>query len=200
MPTDDVNASLPDVPEETSTEEVTEETQQEPLEITDDDIKSHPLYQDLEKKHSAARKGLDDKAKEVKKLKHLIVDDTPEEKEEVVEQSTAFTVEEKELLKWEIKNQDKIDLCQEDYDEYVTQGVSPKLSLRLALQDKGITDSNISDHLRQISSGQPDVSVNREAASDITEEERKDMEMWGYSEETLKRQKQLKKERITQGA
>ena len=181
--TDNSNASAPD------------ESHQEKPEITDDLIKSHPLYQDLEKKHSAARKGLDDKAKEVKRLKQAIVDDEPEAQEEKVEEAKGFTQDEKDLLKWEIKNQDKIDLASEEFEKYRSKGYQPEDALRLALDDKGISKTNLPEHLRQISSGVPGATVNRESVSDVTDKEREWMKEYGYSEETLKAHKKLKAER-----
>ena len=166
------------------------------------DAKGHPKVKELEEalsqekeRSSLLHKGLTDKAAEVKRLKTALVGEEEEVKEEKVEESTKFTEDEKTLLKWEIKNQDKIDLVTEEYEKYRSEGVKEKIALRLALDDKGITKSNISEHMRQISAGQPAASVDREPASDITPEERKRMEIFGYSEETLVAHKKLQAER-----
>src|SRR5687768_9821613 len=78
--------------------------------LTEDAIKAHPLYQEIERKHAAARQGLDQKSVELKKLKSALLSDEPEP--EPVEPPVA-TKEDlssmKDQIRWELKNEKQIE-------------------------------------------------------------------------------------------
>ena len=153
MPTDNVNAS--------------EQTTQVPPatpEITDDLIKSHPLYQDLETKHAAARKGLDEKAIENKKLKQLVVGEEPEQPktpEFATKEDVAST---KAQLKWELSNEKAIGLADKNglYSKLLSEGKTPVDALDLALFREGLSPKSISeDSMRQAAVSSPSAGVDR---------------------------------------
>lgn len=155
MPTDEiVNAS--------------EQTSQDPPaapEITDDLIKSHPLYQELSTKHAAARKGLDEKAIENKKLKQLVVGEEPIEETKAPEFATKEDVAStKEQLKWELANDKAIGLADKNglYSTLLSEGKSPKDALDLALFREGFNPKTIStDSMRQAAAASPSAGVDR---------------------------------------
>ena len=181
-----------DVTPDTQTETPTEAPAPEATEVSEDDVKSHPTYKELQEKSEAheqdakTAEGRLKKANEEKnRYKKALVDEEevePEEKEETP--SVGFTQKDKDDLKWEIKNQNKIDLAQEEYESYREKGMNSPDALRLAHLDKGITEENVSEHLRQSESSVPGGNVHRDDKPEIPESVRKDMEIWGYSEET----------------
>jgi hypothetical protein len=136
MPTDDlteVTASSPDA-----------EAQQEDSDSSDD-LASHPKYQELRKKHSAARKGLDDKAKELKAAKaelarlKVLAGESEEEPEQPEEGSQYVTKDEL----WEIAHKREIELYADDeYKEDVKAGIPREKALRYATLRHGTGDNS----------------------------------------------------------
>lgn len=154
MPTDDiVNAS-----------EQTVDTLPASPDITDDLIKSHPLYQDLETKHAAARRGMDEKAIENKKLKQLVVGEEPEKTELPETATKADLATTKEQIKWELSNEKAIGLADKNglYSTLLSEGKSQKDALDLALFREGFNPKSISeDSIRQASAASPSAGVDR---------------------------------------
>jgi len=164
MPTDDiVNAS--------------EQTSQDPPanpEITDDLIKSHPLYQDLSEKHAAARQGFDQKSIELKKLKSAFLNDDEDEIEDEVLEPPAATKQDlstmKDQIRWELKNEKQIELADKNgkFTTYLSEGITSDKALKLALFDEGITnDAARSESVRQSSVSAPSVTVDRSGGSSL---------------------------------
>lgn len=148
MPTDDqteVTALSPDA-----------EAQQEDSDSSDD-LESHPKYAELKKKHSAARKGLDDKAKELKLAKaelarlKVLAGESEEEPEESEEDSKYVTKDEL----WEIANKREIQLYADDeYKEDVKAGIPRDKALRYAMLRGGVSDNSARrDRLEAMASG-----------------------------------------------
>jgi hypothetical protein len=155
----------------------------------DDPIRSHPLYKELEEKHSAARKGLDDKAKELKRIKTALLNDEPVSPAPTAPKSDAQKM--KEDIVWEMRNEEKISLASKEYESYVADGIPRDKALKLALLDKGITDDkSLSEHLRQQASSAPPSGVNRDGGAPLegeTPAERAERLQMGVSDAVAKK-------------
>ena len=179
MPTDEatqpeVNAPSPDV-----------STHQETPEITDDLVKSHPLFQELEKKHAEARKGMDHANIKMRKLEKSLKEDNGDDTKE--EKAPDDIDDWKNLVKWELSHSDDIAVAEEEYETYKSKGYSKEDSLRLAHLDKGITHAPSEDRKSTPTTG--GATVNRDLKPSIPDDARKDMAIWGYSEETYLKHK-----------
>jgi hypothetical protein len=140
--------------------------------ITDDIIKSHPLYQELETKHAAARKGMDEKAIENKKLKQLVVGETIEEKKEPEVATKEDLATTKAQLKWELQNEKAIDLADKNglYSKLISEGKSPKDALDLALFREGLNPTQLSEaSMRQAAAASPSAGVDRTSSDSPVE-------------------------------
>ncbi|UOF79915.1 hypothetical protein [Caudoviricetes sp.] len=134
-------------------------------EITDDFIKSHPLFKELETKHAAARTGMDKFAIENKRLKTLVVGEeaTPSEPEPKPA-TTNDLVAMKDEIRWELKNEQQIELANKNgkYDEYLAQGKAKADALKLALFDEGISNNaKNSEIMRQAAASTPAQGIDR---------------------------------------
>lgn len=172
MPTDentveetvDVNASDSDA----------SDAHQDDSETTDDSQESHQEDDEMKKKYAAARKGLDDKAKENKSLKaelakykSLAGDEEPEETEEEPIDSDALN-----KLEWKLMNKDRIDLVKEEYDRILEEGfdgemVSQKVALELA--ERMMKVDNTAKRDRQASASSERSFNNRSGGEPFTE-------------------------------
>lgn len=168
--------------------------------ITDEVITSHPKFKELEQKYSAARTGMDTSnlskkqlAAEVARLKVL----AGEEETAPPEEKPAFvTRAELEAKAWELSNKKDLDLyADETYKEELSQGIPPAKALEYAKLRYQSNPQNAKVQRQQAMSSQGSTSVRDLSDVEITDEDRADMKMWGYSEETLLKQKRMKKER-----
>ena len=150
---------------------------------------------EAKQRESDARKGMDEAKIEAKKLKEeneRLKKIALGEKEEKIEEKKPEYLTKDEfntVVKFELSNQDKIQLNSEGYESYKEKGYSPQDSLRLAHLDKGITSDTMADHLRQSQSSQGSASTDRSDAKVVPPEVREDMKKWGYSEETYLKNK-----------
>lgn len=134
MPTDEnVNAS----------EQTVEKTPPAQPEITEDAVKAHPLYQELEKKHSAARQGMDKANIELK-------------------QKPAEAPSEDETL-WLIENAAEVKLVKDEFASYKAKGYSKDDALRLAKLDKGLISGSKAENIRQAATATAPATVDRSA-------------------------------------
>lgn len=174
MPTDEtqsVNAS----------EEQTAKAPLAPPEITEDAIKAHPLYQGLEEKYAAARKGMDEANIEKKKKTT-----SPEVK------STSSLDEEE--VDFRIQHIDELKVYGSTYKELRSKGYDRSDALELAKlkHQKSTTQSAEA----QAANSSPSPVANRSISSDvITDQDQQDMQTWGFSKETLIAHKKLKQQR-----
>lgn len=201
MPTDeettDVNASK-------QTEEVKEtegeETETLPAEtLTEDAVKAHPKYKELEEKHAAARTGMDESNVSKKELKSEIARLkvlAGEEETETEEEEKPLTRAELNDKLWLLQNAKDIEIySDEEYEKDIADGIPKEYALKTAkLRGKSDPDKVRLENLKQTASGSS--ANNRELESDeITEKDRKGQKKWGYSDKAILKQKQLKKER-----
>lgn len=175
--------------------------QQNYPEISDEVITSHPKYKELEEKHSAARTGMDKSNLTKKQLEaevaRLRVMAGEEEQVEVVEAKPSFvTREELQSTAWEIAHAKDLELYgDEEYKNEVSSGIPKETALKYAKLrfQKSPNQVQVSRQQSMASSGQ--TSTRDLSNVDITDEDRADMKLWGYSEKTLLKQKELKRAR-----
>lgn len=132
--------------------------------ISDDLIKSHPLYKDLETKHAAARQGMDIANVENKKLKTLLVGEKPEEPKAPEAATKDDLASTKAQIKWELANEAAIGLADKNglYSKLISEGKTPQDALDLALYREGFTPkTRSSESMRQASAASPSAGVDR---------------------------------------
>lgn len=175
MPTDEVtNAPL----------EPTDPVNAQTPVITDEQVKSHPLFLEAKKREAEARKKMDEAAIENKRLKAAVVGEEPKEEESKPQYITKDALEQ---AKWEIAHEKEIDLAAEEYRSYLSSGYKPKDALRLAHLDKGIRSENP----KVGGTAQPGATVDRSPTEDISPEVQEDMRQFGYSKETYLKYKDM---------
>lgn len=190
MPTDDnVNASGSDD---------SNESQQNKSEVSDETIVSHPKYKELEEKHAAARKGMDQSnltkkqlEAEVAKYKTLAgVEEEPEPEEE-----KPLTRAELQEQLWELKHAKDVEVySDEEYENDIKNGIPRDYALKTAkLRAQANPDKARLERQKLNASGSG--STRELDDTDLTEKDRENMAKWGYSEDAIRKQKALKKER-----
>ena len=188
MPTDDqVNASGSDA-----------HAQQDYPNISDEVITSHPKYRELEEKHSAARTGMDKSNLTKKQLEaevarlRVLAGEEAEVKETKPEPSPYVTKEEL----WETQHAKDLELYgDEQFQKEVEQGIPRHIALNYAKlrYEKAPNNAQV---MRQQSMASAGSTSTRDLSNvEITDEDRKDMKEWGFSEKTLLKHKALKKAR-----
>lgn len=188
MPTDDNNDNA------STSDATTEDAQQETPTISDEDVTSHPKYKELQEKHSAARKGMDnsnltskEKDAEIARLKVLAGE---EEESEPEEQPAYATKEDLAKSAWELKNASRIELVDEEYNKILSEGfegdpVTNAVALELA--EKAMKVDNGGSE-RQSAMSQP---------STTTRKTEPDVELTEYDTKfglTAERKRELEKE------
>lgn len=162
---------MPTVEHDNAPGQTVETTPPAAPEISDDAITSHPKYKELEGKHAAARKGLDQYAVENKKLKKLVVGDDAEEEAPSPKPATTQDLESvKQEIRWELKNEQQISFADKNgkYSEYVKQGKSREDALKLALYDEGFSNNAVaSDGVRQVATSGPSPHIHRSEEAPI---------------------------------
>ena len=193
MPTDDGNAleptataNAPSLPDLTA--------------LTPEQIEAHPHVQELKKKYSAAHSGMD-KANltkkqleaELAKYKTLAGEQEPEPEEE---KPSFVTKEELSASLWEAQNAKDIELYADDqYKQELDMGVPKPVALQYA-KLRAQKNPNSAQVARQQAMASPGASSTRDLEDvEITDEDRADAATWGYSLETVKKQKQMKRAR-----
>lgn len=192
---------MPTVEEDNaSTQTETEEESPPETTQTEDDITSHPKYKELEEKHAAARKGMDESnltkkqlQAEVAKYKTLagIEEEEPEEEEE-----KPLTRAELQEQLWELKHGQDIEVYADDeYKADVENGIPKEYALKMAKLRAQANPDKARLERNKLSAQGSSSSTREIDDTDITEKDREGMAKWGYSEEALRKQKELKKER-----
>lgn len=197
MPTD-TNADATAEINATSTPDV-EETHQEDSTTTDapesQDDGTHQQVEELKKKHSAARKGLDEKAKllkekeaEIARLKVLAGEDSKEETPEEDESQPKYvTQEELDSKAWEIAHKSDLELYSDDeFKSDVESGIPKEKALKYAkLRYETMDDSARRERQEAVASTG---SVNRDGQAPIDSKvlpEHK--EKFGIKDETIQK-------------
>lgn len=181
MPTDEDNVTQEQEVETPPTEANAEEGT-----VDDEAVKASETYQEMEKKYKDARKGLDEKAKELKKLKKLedALKEEPDEQEVNSNDNESY-------VDWRTSKADDIKLAGEEFDKQLADlqalGIEPTLeakkkALELALEKKGVTEST-----QSVAQGTD--SVDRDTNEFVSADKKADMETWGFSEETYLKHK-----------
>lgn len=194
MPTDDtVNGASPTDPNVNA-------SQIDVTTLTAEQLEAHPLVQDLKKKYSAAHTDMDktnlskkELQAEVARLKVLAGEETPVETKE--EPQTVTKNELRDQI-WELKNADDIELYGDDeFKKDVENGIPREYALNNAkLRFQSNPDKVRLERQRTMASGTAMGTRNLDS-DDITEADRKGMAQFGYSEEAVRIQKKLKRER-----
>lgn len=191
MPTVDDNASGSDA----ST------AQQTISEITDDLIKSHPVYKELEEKHAAARTGMDQSNLSKKellaenaRLKVLAGE------EEAVVQATTKTDEPQYVTKddlWLLQNAKDVELYGDDkYKADIERGIPKDYALENAkLRFTTNPDKVRLERQQTMASGSNASTRNLSSDDDLTQTELDGIAQGLYSKETALKYRELKKSR-----
>lgn len=166
--------------------------------IPDEVITSHPAYKALEEKHSAARTGMDKSnvskkqlEAEVARLRVLAGEDAPAEE---VKTETSPYVTKDEL--WETQHEKDLETYGDDqFKKEVDMGIPRHIALGYAkLRYQG--NPNSAQVMRQQAMSSPSSTSTRDIPNiEITDEDRRDMAQYGYSEAALLKQKKLKASR-----
>ena len=155
MPTDPVVQTTTPVPPATSTQPVSE-----------DAIKAHPLYKDLETRYAAAHKEIDGKKTkkeleaEIARLKIM----AGEESAPAPVAAPTGNIDAKKIqeeVEWNIANKENIQSAGQPYYEYLGKGYSRDDALTLALARKPDGGLAILENLRAQQSSSPGGSVDR---------------------------------------
>lgn len=154
--------------------------------LTADQIKDHPAYKELEGKIAAAER----EAKRYKgRLDKVQKGDDDSEPQFV-------TKAELDAKAWELAHAKDIEVYgDETYKKEIAEGIPPAKALEYAiLRFQANPDS--ARTARQQTMAAPGAGSTRDLSDiEITDEDREDMKKWGYTEETVKLHKKMKKER-----
>lgn len=191
MPTDEGNGESPTATDNASSEQDA---------ISPELVESHPLYQELKQKYSAAHQSMDQSnltkkqlEAELARYKVLAGDEEPEPEEE---KPSYVTQDELKSSLWETQHAKDLELyADDDYKKELDRGVPKDIALQYAkIRHQG--NSGSAQVMRQQSMASQDSTSTRDLSDvEITDEDRADMAKWGYSEAALLKQKRLKKER-----
>lgn len=166
--------------------------------IPDEVITSHPAYKALEEKHSAARTGMDKSnlskkqlEAEVARLRVLAGEEAPAP--EVKTEPSPYVTKE-EL--WETQHAKDLELYADDqFKKEVDMGIPRHVALGYA-KLRYQSSPNNAQVIRQQTMSSAGSTSNRDIPNiEITEEDRRDMATYGYSEAALLKQKRLKASR-----
>lgn len=164
---------------------------------------SAPSGDDLTEKYAAAQREASEwrgraeaRAEEINRLKRAISGDDEPETAEPTPATTNDLQTLKQEIQWELKNESQIQLANSNgkYDKYVAEGKSKQDALKLALFDEGITNSAAhAESMRQAQASSASQGIDRTGGDEPTAQEKADMERWGYSLETLRKHKAMKR-------
>ena len=192
MPTDDGNGASPTATDNASQLDVTK--------LTPEQLEQHPHVQELKTKYSAAHSGMDKanltkKQLEAELAKYKLL---AGEEEPVVEEAKPSFVTKEELSAtlWESQHAKDLELyADDDYKKELDRGVPKDIALHYA-KLRHQKNPNSAQINRQQAMASPGSSSTRDLSDiEITDEDRADAKLWGYSEKAILKQKQLKKSR-----
>lgn len=168
--------------------------------LTPEQLAENPHFKDIQTKYAASRTGMDTANLSSKQLKaevarlKILAGET--EEEEPIEESTTVTKQELKDQLWELSNSKDVELYADDkYEEDIEKGIPKEYALenaKLRLQanpDKARIERN------KLSAQGGNSSERNLDSTDITDKDRVAMKTWGYTEEAILKQKQLKKDR-----
>lgn len=194
MPTDqqiDASAATADVKAEGTSSEITE-----------DAIKAHPTFKELEQKYSAARTGMDQSNLTKKELQaevarlRVMAGEEAKTEEPKEEETQVVTKQELQQQLWALQNAKDIELYgDEQYQKDVDGGIPRDYALGNAkLRFQSSPDKARLERQQQMASGSA-ASTRDISDADLEGFNQADADRWGYTKETWLKQKQLKKAR-----
>lgn len=188
----DANPSLEEAAPTGSTQEQTPKT--DPPALTEEMVKSHPLFQKLQSEHSAAERDKNRFKGRLEKVQKGFDED--EEKPAKDPTPQYVTPEQLEAKAWEIANAKDIEVYGDDeYKKDIAEGIRPAKALEYAkLRLQSSPDRARVERQQQMASGSA-ASVRNLESEDLQGFDPVEAAKWGYSKETWIRQRQLKKER-----
>lgn len=166
--------------------------------LTPEQLAENPHFKDIQTKYAASRTGMDTANLSSKQLKAEVarLKILAGEEEEPIEESTTVTKQELKDQLWELSNSKDVELYADDkYEEDIEKGIPKEYALenaKLRLQanpDKARIERN------KLSAQGGNSSERNLDSTDITDKDRVAMKTWGYTEEAILKQKQLKKDR-----
>lgn len=192
MPTVDDNASgqpAPKAPPATS-------------EISEDAVKAHPLFKELEEKHSAARTGMDQSnlskkelQAEVARLRVMAGEEGPKAEAKTDEPQVVTKAELQQQL-WQLQNAKDVEVYG---DEQFTKDVESGIPRDYALQNAKLRYQSSPDKARlerqQTMASGSATSTRTLESEDLEGFDPVEAAKWGYSKESWLKQRQLKKAR-----
>jgi len=163
----------------------------DPPALTDEMVKSHPLFQKLQEEHSAAEREKNRYKGRLDKVQKGISDE-PEETPEPKDDTPYVT---KDQL-WEFQNKADIESYgDEQYKADVARGIPRDYALETAkLRYQANPDKARLERQQATASG-PAASTRNLESTELEGFDPKAAAEWGYSKETWLKQQQLKKER-----
>lgn len=170
------------------------------LTLTSEQLESNPHVQELKKKYAAAHSSMDStnltkKQLEAELAKYKMLAGEEEPIEEEVKPSY-ITKDELTSTLWADRNAKDIELYADDeYTKELGSGVPKDIALKYAkLRHQKAPNSAQVQRQQAMASGSS-TSTRDLTNIDVTDEDRVNMKLWGYSEKTLLKQKALKRQR-----
>ena len=190
MPTDDGNGANPTATANASV-----------LGLTPEQLAAHPHVQELKKKFSDAHVSMDKTNTSKKELlaelaKYKTLAGVEDEVEVTAPDTGTVTKAELKEQIWELKYARDVDLYGDDeYKNDLKAGIPREYALKTAkLRFQSNPDKARLERQQSMASGSS-VSDRNLDDNELTDADRKNMALWGYSEETAKKHKALKKSR-----
>lgn len=160
-----------DLDNTTSADTTTVPQQSEAQNDSDTTQKESPSgAEDYKEKYAAAQKEISEwrgraekRAEEVNRYKRALLGEDEPQKESEPELANKSDLEAlKNDIRWELKNESQISIADQNgkYSEYISQGLSKDVALKLALFDEGITN-NADSSLRQAKVAAPPAGLDR---------------------------------------
>lgn len=197
MPTDDTgNGASPTATTVNASEELDVTT------LTAEQLEQNPHFQELQKKFSAAHQDMDktnlSKKELLAQIARLRVLAGEEEKPEIKKEEETQTVTKQQLQEeiWNLKNAKDVDIYgDEQYQKDITAGIPRDYALNTAkLRYQSNPDKARLERQQAMASGSS-ASVRNLDDSDYEGFDQAEADRWGYTKETWKQQKQMKKAR-----
>jgi len=170
--------------------------------LTPEQLEAHPHVQDLKKKYSAAHQDMDktnlskkELQSEIARLKVLAGEEVQAEEIKADEPQYVTKAELQEQA-WELQNAKDVDLYGDDeYKNDLVSGIPREYALKTAkLRFQSMPD-NVRLQRQQVMASGTAVGARGLSDVDVTDADRRGMAEFGYSEETVRKHKQMKRER-----
>ena len=163
-----------------------------PPAITDEQVKNHPLFKDLEGKYSAEEREKTRFKGRYEKARQGILDDEEKPEPGPKEESPYATKEEL----WEMKNAKDLEIYADDeYRKDIDSGIPRDYALKNAkLRFQANPDKARSERVQTMASGSA-AGVRDLSSIDESQFNEEEAKRWGYSKESWMKQQELKKKR-----